>query len=139
MLWKIAYANRSQAERRQADGALDQASIRESQKTVMNKRSNLEKAADDAMEHVVAAVEDVKAGATAMVDGLGRATQKKLRDVQGATETALAEAGSKATNLRSRGVAYVHRHPLNTVVTTFGAILLVSLIFFLMRHSAKEG
>ena len=111
---------------------------RESQKTVMNKRSNLEKAADDAMEHVVAAVEDVNAGATAMVDGLGRATQKKLRDVQGATETAWVEAGSKATNLRSRGVACVHRHPLNTVVTTFGAILLVSLIFFPMRHSAKE-
>jgi hypothetical protein len=46
----------------------------------MNKRNHLEKAADDATEHVVAAAEDVKAGATAMVDGLGRAPQKKMSD-----------------------------------------------------------
>jgi hypothetical protein len=77
----------------------------------MTKRNNIEKAVDDATEDVVAAADDLKAGATAIVEGLGRATQKKLRHVRAATETAWDEAGSTAKNLHSKGLLYVRIHP----------------------------
>ena len=85
------------------------------------------------MEHVVAAVDHIKEGATAMMDRLGRATQKKLHDEQPPTGTAWGEVRSKAKNLPSKGVTQVGRYPLITVVQTFGAVVLVNFIFFLMR------
>lgn len=103
----------------------------------MNKIDNLEKAVDDATQHVAAAADDIKERAMAMVDRLGRATQKELRNVRGATESAWDEVGSKAKTLQSRGAMYVHIHPLKTLLLAFGAILLVSFIFFLMRIIRK--
>ena len=99
----------------------------------MNKRNSLEKAVHEATEHVVAAVDDVKEGATATVDRVARATQKKLRNVRAATETAWDEVGSTAKNLQSKGELYVRIHPLETLVLIFGALVSVSLIFFLLR------
>jgi hypothetical protein len=99
----------------------------------MNKRNSLEKAVHEATGHVVAAVDDVKEGATATVDGVVRATQKKLRNVRAATETAWGEVGSTAKNLQSKGELYVRIHPLETLVLIFGALVSVSLIFFLLR------
>jgi hypothetical protein len=99
----------------------------------MNKRNSLEKAVHDATEHVVAAVDDIKEGATATVDGVARATQKKLHTVRAATETAWGEVGSTAKNLQSKGELYVRIHPLQTLVLIFGALVSVSLIFFLLR------
>jgi uncharacterized membrane protein YgdD (TMEM256/DUF423 family) len=103
----------------------------------MIKRNNIEKAVDDATEHVVAAADDLKAGATAMVEGLGRTTEKKLRNVRTATETAWDEAGSTAKNLHSKGVLYVRIHPRETLVLIFGAILSVGFVFFLLRIMRK--
>jgi hypothetical protein len=99
----------------------------------MKKRKALEKAADSAAEYVVAAVDDIKEGARSMVDGAARVTQKKMHDVRAATETAWSEVESKANTLQSKGVTQVRKHPMGSVAVIIGAVLLVSLIVFLLR------
>jgi hypothetical protein len=99
----------------------------------MKKRKAFEKAADSAAEYVVAAVDDIKEGARSMVDEAGRITQKKMHDVQAATENAWGEVESTAHTLQSKGVTQVRKHPLGSVAIIIGAVLLVSLIVFLLR------
>jgi ElaB/YqjD/DUF883 family membrane-anchored ribosome-binding protein len=99
----------------------------------MNKRNSLENSVHEATEHVVAAMDDIKEGATATVDEVARATQKKVRTVRAATETAWDEVGLTAKKLQSKGELYVRIHPLETLVLIFGAIVSVSFVFILLR------
>jgi predicted neutral ceramidase superfamily lipid hydrolase len=99
----------------------------------MKKRKALEKAADSTAEYVVHAVDDIKEGARSVVEEAARVTQKKLRDVQAATETAWGEVESKANTLQAQGVTQVRRHPMGSVAIIIGAVLLVSLIVFFLR------
>jgi ElaB/YqjD/DUF883 family membrane-anchored ribosome-binding protein len=103
----------------------------------MNKRNSLEKAVHEATEHVVAALDDIKEGATGTVDEVAHATQKKLRSVRAATETAWDEVGSTAKKLQSKGELYVRIHPLATLVLIFGAIVSVSFALFLLRITRR--
>jgi hypothetical protein len=99
----------------------------------MKKRKAFEKAADSATEYVAGAVDDLKEGARSIVDGVARATQKKMDDVRTVTETAWGEVESKANTLQSEGVKQVRRHPMGSIAMVFGAILLVGLLVFLLR------
>jgi hypothetical protein len=103
----------------------------------MKKSKAFEKAADNATEYVVTTVDDIKEGARSMVDGVARATQKKMREVRAATETAWGEVESKANNLQSSGVTQVRRHPIRSVAVIIGAVLLVSFIVFLLRPEGR--
>jgi hypothetical protein len=103
----------------------------------MNKRKAFEKAADDATEYVVAAVDDLKEGAKSVVDGVSRASQKKMHDVRAATETAWGEVEAKANDLQARGLTQVRRHPMESVAMILGVVLLVSLIVFLTQPARR--
>jgi hypothetical protein len=76
-------------------------------KTFMSNTDSLHRAVDDAKDQVMAALENVKAQATATADEIGRATRKTMHSAQGATEEAWSDATSKAKNLRSHVVAYI--------------------------------
>jgi hypothetical protein len=99
----------------------------------MKKRKAFAKAADNATDYVVGAVDDIKEGARSMVDEVSRVTQKKMHEVRAATETAWGEVEAKANSLQSEGVEQVRRHPMGSVAIILGAVLLVGLIVFLLR------
>jgi ElaB/YqjD/DUF883 family membrane-anchored ribosome-binding protein len=106
-------------------------------KTFMNKKNNLHRATDDAVDQVLAAIENVKARATSSADDFGRATRKTLHEAQGATEEVWSEAASRAKNLQSQMEIYLREERVNTVIMAVAAGFLVSLILLYFRMHRK--
>jgi ElaB/YqjD/DUF883 family membrane-anchored ribosome-binding protein len=103
----------------------------------MSTTNHLQRATDDAKDHVVDALENVKAQATATANEIGRATRKTIQDAQGATEEAWSDATSKAKNLRSQVVVYMRERPVNTIMMAVAAGFLLSLVLLFFRMSRK--
>lgn len=103
----------------------------------MNKTDKLNRALDDAMDQVAAALENVKAHAISTADEIGRKTRKSMHGAQGATEEAWSDATSRAKVLRSRVELYLQEQPLHTIVLALAAGFLLSLVllFFRMKDS----
>jgi hypothetical protein len=101
--------------------------------TFMNNTDRLHRAVDDAKDQVVAALENVKAQAIATADEIGRATRKTMHSAQGATEEVWSDGGSRAKNLRSKAVVYMHEQPLNTFIVAVETVFLLSLILLFFR------
>jgi ElaB/YqjD/DUF883 family membrane-anchored ribosome-binding protein len=99
--------------------------------------NNLQRAAEDAKDQVVAAIENAKTQAAATADEIGRATRKTIHDAQGATDEAWTEATSRARNLRSQVVVYVRKQPVNTVIIAVAAGFLLSLLLLFFRTNRK--
>jgi ElaB/YqjD/DUF883 family membrane-anchored ribosome-binding protein len=99
--------------------------------------NNLQRAAEDAKDQVVAAIENAKTQAAATADEIGRATRKTIHDAQGATDDAWTEATSRARNLRSQVVVYVRKQPVNTVIIAVAAGFLLSLLLLFFRTNRK--
>jgi len=101
----------------------------------MNKANSLHKAADDAKDNVLAAIENAKAQAAATADDIGRATRKTIHDVQGATEEAWSDATSRAKHLQSQVKAYFREERVNTIIMAIAAgFLLSALLVYLRMH-----
>jgi ElaB/YqjD/DUF883 family membrane-anchored ribosome-binding protein len=103
----------------------------------MNKTRNLHRAADDAKNQVAAAINTVKARATATADEIGRATQKTIHDAQGATEEAWSDATSRAKDLQHQIEVYLREERVNTIIMAVAAGLLLSLILLFFRVNRK--
>jgi ElaB/YqjD/DUF883 family membrane-anchored ribosome-binding protein len=102
----------------------------------MNKTDKLNRAVDDAMDQVAAALENVKAQAISTADEIGRATRTTMHGAQGATEEAWTDARSRAKVLRSRAELYLQEQPLHTIVLALatGCLLGLALLFFRMNR-----
>jgi ElaB/YqjD/DUF883 family membrane-anchored ribosome-binding protein len=103
----------------------------------MHRINNLHRATGDAKDNVVAAIENLKARATATADEIGRATRKTIHEAQGATDDALSDAASRAKGLQSEVGAYLHEQALNTIMAAVVAGLLMSLILLFLHSSRK--
>ena len=106
--------------------------------TFMNKTDKLNRAVDDALDQVAAALENVKAQAISTADEIGRATRRTMHSAQGATEEAWSDAASRAKVFRSRLELYLHERPLHTMVLALATGFLLSLILLLFRIKRKE-
>jgi ElaB/YqjD/DUF883 family membrane-anchored ribosome-binding protein len=104
----------------------------------MNKTDRLNRAVDDAMNQVAAALENVKAQAISTADEIGRTTRRTMHGAQGATEEAWSDAASKAKVFRSRVELYLQERPLHTVVLALATGFLLSLVLLLFRTNRKE-
>jgi ElaB/YqjD/DUF883 family membrane-anchored ribosome-binding protein len=103
----------------------------------MTATNNLQKAAEDAKDQVVAAIENAKTRAAATADEIGRATLKTIHDAQGATEEAWTDAASRAKNLPSQVVVYLRKQPINAIIIAVAAGFLVSLLLLFFRTNRK--
>jgi hypothetical protein len=103
----------------------------------MHKPISLRRVTDDAKDHVVAAVENVKARAAATAEEIGRATRKTMHDAQGATEEALSSAASKAKGMQSEVGDYLHEQAINTIIAAVIAGLLMSLALLFLHSNRK--
>jgi ElaB/YqjD/DUF883 family membrane-anchored ribosome-binding protein len=103
----------------------------------MNNTDKLNRAVDDAMDQVAAALENVKAQAISAADELGRATRRTMHGAQGATE-AWSDARSRAKVLRSRAELYLQEQPLHTIVLALATGCLLSLVLLFFRMNRKE-
>lgn len=104
----------------------------------MNNTDKLNRAVDDAMDQVAAALENVKAQAISTADELGRATRRTMHGAQGATEEAWSDATSRAKVLRSRVELYLQEQPLHTIVLALATGCLLSLVLLFFRMNRKE-
>jgi ElaB/YqjD/DUF883 family membrane-anchored ribosome-binding protein len=104
----------------------------------MNKTDKLNRAVDDAMDQVAAALENVKAHAISTADEIGRATRRTMHGAQGATEEAWSDAASRAKVLRSRVELYLQEQPLHTIALALATGFLLSLIFLFFRLNRRE-
>jgi ElaB/YqjD/DUF883 family membrane-anchored ribosome-binding protein len=107
----------------------------------MNNTDKLNRAVDDAMDQVAAALENVKAQAISAADELGRATRRTMHGAQGATEEAWSDAASRAKVLRSRVELYLQEQPLHTIVLALatGCLLSLFLLFFRMNRKPQSA
>jgi ElaB/YqjD/DUF883 family membrane-anchored ribosome-binding protein len=105
----------------------------------MNNTDKLNRAVDDAMDQVAAALENVKAQAISAADELGRATRRTMHGAQGAREEAWSEARARAKVLRSRAESYLQEQPLHTVVLALATGCLLSLVLLFFRMNRKES
>jgi ElaB/YqjD/DUF883 family membrane-anchored ribosome-binding protein len=103
----------------------------------MSKTNSLHKAADDAKDNVMAAIENAKARAAATADDIGRATRKTIHDAQGATEEAWSDATSRAKDLQSQVEVYLREERTNTIIMAVAAGLLISLVLVYFRTHRK--
>ena len=103
----------------------------------MTTTNNLQGAAEDVKDQVVAAIENAKTRAAATADEIGRATRKTIHDAQGATEEAWTDATSRAKNLRSQVVVYLRKQPINKIIVAFTAGFLLSVLLLLFRTNRK--
>ena len=99
----------------------------------MNKTDKLNRAVDDAMDQVAAALENVKAHAISTADEIGRATRRTMHGTE-----AWSDARSRAKVLRSRTELYLQEQPLHTIVLALatGCLLGLVLLFFRMNRKA---
>jgi ElaB/YqjD/DUF883 family membrane-anchored ribosome-binding protein len=97
----------------------------------MSTTNNLQRAAEDLKDQVVAAIENAKTQAAATADEIGRATRKTVHDAQGATEEAWTDATSKAQNLRSQVVVYLRTQPISAIIIVVAAGFLLSVFLLL--------
>jgi ElaB/YqjD/DUF883 family membrane-anchored ribosome-binding protein len=107
----------------------------------MNKTDKLNRAVDDAMDQVAAALENVKAQAISTADEIGRATRRTMHGAQGATEEAWSDARSRAKVFRSRAELYLQEQPLHTIVLALatGCLLSLVLLFFRMNRRPQSA
>jgi ElaB/YqjD/DUF883 family membrane-anchored ribosome-binding protein len=104
----------------------------------MNKTDKLNRAVDDAMDQVAAALENVKAQAISTADEIGRATRRTMHGAQEATEEAWSDAASRAKVFRSRLELYLQERPLHTIVLALAIGFLLSMVLLLFRMNRKE-
>jgi ElaB/YqjD/DUF883 family membrane-anchored ribosome-binding protein len=111
-----------------------------SEKDVMNNTDKLNRAVDDAMDQVAAALENVRAQAISTADEISRATRRTMHSAQGATEEAWSDAASRAKVLRSRVELYLQEQPLHTLVLALatGCLLSLVLVFFRMNRNEQS-
>jgi ElaB/YqjD/DUF883 family membrane-anchored ribosome-binding protein len=111
-----------------------------SEKDVMNNTDKLNRAVDDAMDQVAAALENVRAQAISTADEISRATRRTMHSAQGATEEAWSDAASRAKVLRSRVELYLKEQPLHTLVLALatGCLLSLVLVFFRMNRNEQS-
>jgi ElaB/YqjD/DUF883 family membrane-anchored ribosome-binding protein len=105
----------------------------------MNNTDKLNRAVDDAMDQVAAALENVKAHAISTANEIGRTTRKSMHGAQGATEEAWSDATSRAKVLRSRVELYRQEQPLHTIVLALAVGFLLSLVLLFFRMNRKES
>ena len=105
----------------------------------MNKTDKLNRAVDDAMDQVAAALENVRAHAISRATEIGRTTRKSMHGAQGATEEAWSDATSRAKALRSQVELYLQEQPLHTMVVALAAGFLLSLVLLFFRMNRKES
>jgi ElaB/YqjD/DUF883 family membrane-anchored ribosome-binding protein len=103
----------------------------------MTTTNNLQTAAEDVKDQVVAAIENAKTRAAATADEIGHATRKTVHDAQGATEEALTDATSRAKNLRSQAVIYLRTQPISAIIIAVAAGFLLSVFLLLFRTNRK--
>ena len=103
----------------------------------MHKLNSLHRVTDEAKDHLVAAVENVKAQAAATAEEIGRATRKTIHDAQGATDQALSSAASKAKGMRSEVGDHLQEQAINTIIAAVVAGLLMSLVLLFLHSSRK--
>jgi ElaB/YqjD/DUF883 family membrane-anchored ribosome-binding protein len=103
----------------------------------MNPTDNLQRSADDIMDHVVGVVETAKRRAAETADEIGGATRRTIHDAQGATEEAWTDAASRAKHLRAQVVVYLREQPLNTVIVAVATGFLLSLVLLFFRRILK--
>jgi ElaB/YqjD/DUF883 family membrane-anchored ribosome-binding protein len=104
----------------------------------MNNTDKLNRAVDDAMDQVAAALENVKAQAISTADEISRATRRTMHSAQGATDEAWSDARSRAKVLRSRAELYLQEQPLHTLVLAIATGCLLSLVLLFFRMNRKE-
>jgi ElaB/YqjD/DUF883 family membrane-anchored ribosome-binding protein len=104
----------------------------------MNKTDKLNRAVDDAMDQVAAALENVKAHAISTADQIGRATRRSLPGGQGAAEEAWSDATSRAKVFRSGVELYLQQRPLHTIALALTTGLLLSVVLLFFRMNRKE-
>ncbi len=111
-----------------------------SEKDVMNNTDKLNRAVDEAMDQVAAALENVRAQAISTADEISRATRRTMHSAQGATEEAWSDAASRAKVLRSRVELYLQEQPLHTLVLALatGCLLSLVLVFFRMNRNEQS-
>ena len=105
----------------------------------MNKTDKLNRAVDDAMDQVAAALENVKAHAISTANEIGRTTRNGMHRAQGATDEAWSDATSRAKVLRSRVELYLQEQPLHTIVLALAAGFLLSLVLLFFRMNRQES
>jgi ElaB/YqjD/DUF883 family membrane-anchored ribosome-binding protein len=103
----------------------------------MHKTNSLHQVTDDAKDHVVAAIESVKARATATAEEVGRAARKTIHDAEDATEEALSDAASRARSVRSEIAVYLREQAINTLIVAVVTGLLMSLVLLFLRSNRK--
>jgi len=103
----------------------------------MTTTNNLQGAAEDVKDQVVAAIENAETRAAATADEIGRAMRKTIHDAQGATEEAWTDAASRAKNLPSQVVVYLRKQPINAIIIAVAAGFLVSLLLLFFRTNRK--
>ncbi len=103
----------------------------------MHKTNNLHQVTDDAKDHVVAAIESVKARATATAEEVSRAARKTIHDAQDATEEALSDVASRAKSMQSEIAVYLHEQAINTLIAAVVTGLLMSLVILFLRSNRK--
>jgi ElaB/YqjD/DUF883 family membrane-anchored ribosome-binding protein len=106
--------------------------------TFMNKTDKLNRAVDDAMDQVAAALESVKAHAISTADEIGQATRRSMHTAQGATQEAWSDAASSAKVLRSRVESYLQEQPLHTIALALATGFLLSLVLLFFRLNRTE-
>lgn len=99
----------------------------------MSKTDKLNRAVDDAMDQVAAALENVKAHAISTADEIGRATRRTKHGRE-----AWSDAKSRAKVLRSRAELYLQEQPLHTIVLALATGCLLSLVLLFSRMNRKE-
>ena len=98
---------------------------------LLSTTNNLQRAADDVKDQVVAAIESAKTRAVESVDEIGRAKRKTIHDAQGATKEAWTDATSRAKNLRSQVVVYLRTQPISAIIIVVAAGFLLSVFLLL--------
>ena len=104
----------------------------------MNKTDRLNRAVDDAMDQVAAALENLKAHAISRAAEIRRTTRKSMNGAQGATEEAWSDATSRAKVLRSQVELYLQEQPLHTIAVALSAGCVLSLVLLFFRMNRKE-
>jgi ElaB/YqjD/DUF883 family membrane-anchored ribosome-binding protein len=104
----------------------------------MNKTDRVNRAVDNAMDQVAAALENVKAQAISAADEIGRVTRRTMHSAQGATGGAWSGGASRAKVFRSRVALYLQERPIPTMVLALATGFLLSLVLLLFRMNRKE-
>lgn len=104
----------------------------------MNKTDKLNRAVDDAIDRIAAALENVKAQAISVVDEIGCATRRTMRSARVATEEAWGDATSRTKVSRSQVDLYLQEQPLHTIVLALATGGVLSLVLLFFRMNRKE-